>query len=121
MPHLAEQESLLFGGALALGDVARHLRRADDRAVRTSDRRYAERNIDQSAVLVPAQRLVMIDLFAAAHAREDIQFRVGPVPSVYHVDRTPDGFLCRIAEKTLAAAVPTCDVAVQVHRINRVL
>jgi hypothetical protein len=57
--------------ALSLGDVARDFRRADDPAIGVLDRRNRERDVDQAAVLAPANGFVVIDALAAPDASEN--------------------------------------------------
>ena len=58
---------------LSCADVAGDLGGADDCSRMRPDRRHAERNIDPTAILVNAQRLMVIDLLAVFDFAQDVR------------------------------------------------
>ena len=77
----AIQRRLLIGapahhpfGPFALGDVARNLRGADDRAVFVPYRRNGQRNVDDAAVLAAPDSLKVLDALAAPDTLQDSRF-----------------------------------------------
>ena len=71
MIHLSKDHRLLLGVALCLGDVARDLGRAEDISRLIANGRYAERDIDERAILALADGFEMLNPLAAADARYD--------------------------------------------------
>ena len=98
--------TLLHIGALALGDVARDGRLADDDAAGVDDRRNRQRHVDAVPVLGDADRLVVREVLAATHPREDVRFFVRVLGWHEPIDRLAD-HLCRgVAIKPLRAGIP---------------
>src|ERR1043166_357801 len=111
---LAFEQALALGlGALAVGDVARDLRRADDRAARPADGRDGERDVYEAAVLAHALRLVVLDALAGPQAREDGWLFVRVVVGDEDGDWLADDLFGGVAEDALRALVPARDDAVQ--------
>ncbi len=106
-------ENQLFG-ALALGNVARHLGNADYLALGIADRRYGQRDVNQPAVARPAHGLEMVDRHAAAHLGKDFVLLFHLVRRHDQPDVLADGFFGRIAEQPGGGAVPRGDDPVEV-------
>jgi hypothetical protein len=103
------------------GDIANDLRRADDHARRTQDRRDGQRHRDLAAILVHPHRLVMADPHTAGQALEDHRRLVHPVRWVQQRDRPSDHFRASIAEDSLGRVVPARDNAIQRLADDRVV
>src|SRR5204862_5668619 len=86
---LAVERALRLPG---FGDVARGFRGADDVAGRRADRNDAERYLHLTPALVQPDRLVALDLLAAADPPEDIRLFGAPLRLHDEVDLLPDGF-----------------------------
>ena len=112
LQRLGQQLQLLLG-LLARGDVASHLRNADDGAVRRPDRGDCHRNIDPFPVLAQADSLIVIDGFSAPDALEDRRFLVGHVRR----DENGNGFahhvVTGVAEQAFRPLVPGGDDTVE--------
>jgi len=113
LPLALKQPLALLLGALAVGDVARDLRRADDLAARPADGRDRERDVDARPVLADADGLVVLDALAADEAREDGRLLVGVVFGDEDGDGPADDLVGRVAEDVLGRAVPARDAAVE--------
>jgi hypothetical protein len=107
--------------AIAFGDIARHLRRADDVAGLVAHRRNRERNVDPATVLPHANGLEVVDPLAGSDAGEDVRFFVLALGRNEDVDRLADQLVGRIAEDPLGRGIAGLDDAVEVFRENRVL
>src|ERR1043166_2601645 len=107
---LAFEQALALGpGALVVGDVARDLRRADDRAARPADGRDGERDVYEAAVLAHALRLVVLDALAGPQARADGWLFVRVVVGVEDGDGLADALGGGSREAALRAFVPAGD------------
>src|SRR3954471_6170652 len=100
-----ENPAALFGllpqrllGPPALGNVARDLGQADDLPGRRSDRRDAERDLDQLAILAPPHRLVLLDALAADDTLEDLAGFTEALGRHDQLDTPADGFFGGVAE-----------------------
>jgi len=62
---------LLLLSPLALGDIPSDFGSADDPAVGIFERRYRERNVDQTSVLAATDSIVMINTLPTALALDD--------------------------------------------------
>ena len=109
------------GGALALGDVPRDLRRTDDPAGLVPHRGDRQRDVDAPAVLPHADRLEVIDALAGANAREDHRFLLLPLGRNQREDRPPDQLVRAVAKDALRGGIAGLDDAVQVFREDRIL
>src|SRR5215475_1832785 len=107
MLYLPDQKILPFLRALLLGDVPRNFRCADDLAVAIPDRRYSQRDINQTSILALPYRLVVVDAFTATYTSQNFLFFVMTILRDQHDHRPVDRFIRRITEKPLCAAIPT--------------
>src|SRR3569833_2508514 len=98
-------------GPSALGNVARDHGQADDLPGRRFDRRNAERDLDQLAILAPPHRLVMLDSLATGDTLEDLAGFIEAVGRHDQLDTFADGFFGRIAEDMFGRRVPARDDA----------
>src|ERR1700722_760394 len=114
MVHLPKQKILSLPRTPELCDVAGDFRGADNLAFFIFDRRNCDGNINKASVLVLSYRLVMVNPLTPADTFEDHGFFVVPVGRYNHGHGPADGFVGRVAKKTLGPAVPTGDHAVEV-------
>ena len=70
---------------------------------RILDRRYAERDIDQSAILVPPDGFIMLDTLSATDAIKDHGLFIRMVRRYQDQNRLADDFVGRVAEQTFRA------------------
>ena len=68
MFHLVHKQLLLLVSVLSLSDVSGNFGGADDPSIGILDRRYCQRNIDQTSVLVATDGIVMINALAPPYA-----------------------------------------------------
>ena len=108
----------VFAGLLqqprALGDVARDLRGADNRACFIADRRNGKGNGAGCAVFPEADGLVVIHLLPAADLGHHLVFLVLKIRGNEDADRLADRFLGGVTEDFLGARIPRSDDAVEV-------
>ena len=114
MVHLPEQKLLSLPRALELRDVAGDFGGTDDLAFFIFDRRNSEGNIKETSILALTYGLVMINPLTATDTFEDFGLFVVPIGRNNEGHRPADGFVGRVAKKTLGPAVPTGDHAVKV-------
>src|SRR5205807_80213 len=98
LAQLADQRVQLGVEALALGDVARDLRGADDAALRIANRRDRERDVDQPAILRAAHGLEVVHRLAAAHLGEHHVFLGAALFGNDECDVSANRFLGAVAE-----------------------
>ncbi len=103
MIHFRDEQALLFFGAPFGGDVAGDFRGAGNASGAIPDGRHRQVDVDEGAVLAAADRFVMFDALAASQPRQNARLLVMAILGNEHGDRTPDGFLRRIAEQALGA------------------
>ena len=84
--------------ALAIGDVAKDVRGADDFAPGVPERRDRQGNIEALAIPGQANGLVVIDALAGSDPRQYRHFLVHTVGRNEERDRPPDDFPRAIAE-----------------------
>src|SRR6516225_4178157 len=108
-------------GALALGDIAGDLRGADDTPIGAVDGRYRERNVEQAAVLTPANGFEVIDALAAPQPRQNRCLLLGAIRWDHDCYRPADRFLGGVAEEPFRAFVPAAADAAQVLADDRVV
>ena len=114
MVHLPKQKLSSLARALQLCDVAGDFRGADDLAFFIFDRRNSEGNIKETSILALTYRLVMFNPLTATDTFKDYGFFVVPIGRNNEGHRPADGFIGRVAKKTLGPVVPTGDHAVEV-------
>jgi hypothetical protein len=114
------EEAQLGFEVLAIADVARDRRGADDAARRVDQRRDVQRDVHERPVPAPANRLVRLDLLALADAREDARNLVRPVLGRQHGAGAADGLLGRVPVEALGARVPAHDRAIELRADDRV-
>src|SRR6266536_534028 len=111
-------------GPVQLGDVAGEARCSDDPAGGgVAHRRDGYGHLDDAAVLMAADGLVMPDSFPAGDAGADAEF-FGPLVLVFgddNVDGPADRFLRRVAVHAGGRVVPGEDDAAQVYGDDRVV
>src|SRR5262249_38690749 len=105
----------------APGDVARDLRGADDPPLDVANRRDRERDVEQAAVLAPADGFEVVDALAASDARENFGLFIEPVGRDQDGDRLSDHLCSLIAEQTLGALVPGGNHAVEIFADDRIV
>ena len=76
MFHLVHKQLLLLVSVLALSDISGNFGGADDPSISILERRYRQRNIDKTSVLVAAEGIVMINALAPAYAVKNFWFLV---------------------------------------------
>ena len=113
LAQLADQRVQLGVEALALGDVARDLRGADDAALRIANRRDRKRDVDQPAILRAAHGLEVVHRLAIAHLGEHHVFLGAALFGNDERDVPANRVLGAVAEHALGAAVPGLDDAVE--------
>src|SRR5579863_4605197 len=106
MIEFAREQFLARLRLFTLGDVAGDLRGADDSALRILDRRDAERNVHSASVFTHADRLVILDAFAAANPAENDRFLVLPIFRNENRHGLADRFFGRIAKEPGRTLVP---------------
>ena len=121
MFHLLHEQLLLLLSPLALGDIPGDFGSADDPSIGILERRYRQRNIDQTSVLAATDGIVMINALTAAHALDDFWFFINAICRDQDRDRLADDLFRLIAEQPLGTAIPACDDAVEVLADNRVV
>src|SRR5439155_106027 len=97
----------------ALGDVARHFRRADDGSLAIHDRGDGQRNGDMVPVPGAPQSLEMIDSLAPAKTSEHVGLFS---PAVFRDDQVnvlADGLGRRVSKEPLGASIPGGDNTIQ--------
>ena len=108
-------------GFLAIGDVAGDLRCADDAPRAVAHRRDGQRNVQETAVLPPANGLIMVDTLAAPYAREDPGLLVFEAWRKKNGHGLADGLTGAIAEQPLGARIPGLDDPVQILADDRIV
>jgi hypothetical protein len=117
----SRSKSLLCSSLFPPRDVAGDLRGADDVPVGIGDGRKRQRNVQQSAILVTADRLVMLEGVAAADAVQNVQFFIETIRMRDYRDRLPNRLLCCVADQPLRSAVPAYDNAAEVYADDRLV
>jgi hypothetical protein len=133
-PHLVQHlgdRSVLFGvveqakplglGRPPIADVADDFRRADDPAAAVADRGDGQRDRKERAVLALPDRFEVVDLVAAAQARQHVVFFALAVGGNQGADRFPDDLLGGVAEHLLRGGVPRRDDAIEILAGDRVV
>src|SRR3954462_479589 len=110
---MAELLKLPFN-LLAIGNIPGNLRGANHGAIGIANRRDCQRDRDERAVLTPANRVEMLDAFAAADAPEHHLLFREAVWRNHHRDGLPDRLFGGVAEQLLGAAIPGGDDAVEI-------
>ena len=101
-------------GSAAFGHVVGDRRYADDLASRILDRRDAEQDFDQAAILVqPDGFLLLDDLFAATDLAQRIPQFVRPLGRHDQADVLSDGLRRRMAEHLRCGGIPAGNGAVE--------
>jgi len=77
-------------------------------------RRYGERNIDQSPVLAATDGFVMIDALTPTNATKNFRFLIHLFQWNQDRHRLADDLLSRVAEDALGTAIPAGDNTVEV-------
>ena len=121
VPKLVEAQLALPLGPSPLGDVAGDLGGAGEPPPGVTDRRDGERDLDQRAVLAPADRLEVVDPLATPDALEDRRHLVLPPRWRQERDRPADHLGGSVAEEALGGAVPAGDDAVEGLAHDRVV
>ena len=85
------------------------------------ERRYRQRDIDQTSVLAATDGIVMINALPTAHAFDDFWFFINAICRDQDRDWLADDLVRLIAEQPLGTAIPACDDAVEVLADNRVV
>ncbi len=106
---------------LALGDVARDLRGADDAAGGIENRRHGDGNGKRRAVFPLAHGLEVIDALSAPDARQHLIFFALAIRGNEQPDRLADNLVRRVLKHPLRRTIPRLDDAVQVFAQNRVV
>ena len=109
---LTDAAGALVFVALPCGDIASDLGSADDTAGGIGHRGDGERDVDGRAVFGATHGFVVIDVLSAAEAFENGGLFAVAVPGDDEGDVPADRFRGGEAEKTLGAAIPTGDEAV---------
>ena len=109
------------GEAALLGDIARDLRCPDDGAVAGAHGRYAERDVDERAVLPLADGLKVFDRPAGANGRQHLVLFGLTVGWNDETNRTPDNLVRGVAEHPFRRRVPGLHDPVQILADNGVL
>src|SRR6476660_6229879 len=121
MFHLFHKQLLLLLSPLALGDIPGNFGGPDDPSISIFERRYRQRNVDETSVLAATDRIVMINPLAPAYARKNFRFLTHAIWGNQDRDRLADGLFRLVAEQPLGTAIPTCDDAVKVLADNRIV
>src|SRR5579884_1918865 len=106
---------------LPLRYVAGNLGRADDRAVLIPYRRNRQRDVEQPAILAPADGLEVVYPLATAELSQNGRLLMHAIFGHEHGHRFAHRLLRRVAEQTLRAFVPGCNDAVQVFAYDGVV
>src|SRR4029079_12696944 len=93
-------------GFLAIGDVAGDLRCADDASCAVAHRRDGQRNVQEAAVLPPANGFIMVDSLAIPHTRQDPGLLVFASWREKNGHRLADGPAGALDEQPLCASGP---------------
>ena len=118
---MAASRSASRSNALAAGEIARDLRRADDLArAEIGSARPSARSGSASVLALP-HRLEVIDGIAAPHAGEHAIFFLLPIGGHDHADRPADDFGRGVAEQPFGRPVPRDDRAIQILADDRVV
>jgi hypothetical protein len=117
---LQEQRALGLA-ALEARDVARDLRRTDDRPAGVTYRRHGERNGEPPPVLRLPHGLEVVDGLAAAKAGEHVVLFGAPLGGNDERDVTADRFGGGVAEHPLGRSIPGDDDAVERLAHDRVI
>src|SRR5205823_13983572 len=99
---------------LALGDVARHVRRTTDYAIAVANRRDGKRDIDFAAVLANAHGLEVLHAFAALQLFQDGGLLVGTVRGKENGHGTALDLVGGVPIDLLGAGIPRTDDAVEI-------
>ena len=97
------------------GDVAGHLRSADQASGAVPHGRNRQRHVDDLAILAPLARLEMLDPLAAFDALQQLEGALPNVAGREAGDRRSDHLLRRVAEHRFRAPVPIRDDALERH------
>src|SRR6476659_10250772 len=119
--HLFHEQLLLLLSPLALVDIPSDFGSADDPAVGIFERRYRERNVDQTSVLAATDSIVMINTLPTAHAFDDFWIFIKAICRYQDRDRLADDLIRLIAKQPLGTAIPASNDAVEVLADNRVV
>src|SRR5579871_421026 len=103
---------MLFG-TKPFGDFASDLRGADYRALLVVNRRNRERDVNEAAVLVAADRFVVIDCLARTNTSDDLDPFIRPMRWAQDRHRAPDDFFCAVSKQPFGAPVPALDRSVE--------
>src|SRR5204863_4119141 len=106
---------------LALGDVARDLRGADNPARRVPDGRHGERDVEQAAILAAANGLVMVDALTAPNAVEYGGLLVVALGRYENGHGLANDLFALVAEEPLRRAVPAGDDAIEILADDRIV
>ena len=119
--QLAREQIPARLGLLALGDVARDLRCADDPARSVPDGRHGERDVEPAAILVAANGLVMVDALTAPDAVEYAGLLVVALGRYEDGHGLANDLIGFVAEEPLRRAVPAGDDAIEILADDRVV
>src|SRR5581483_6423493 len=98
----------------ALGDIAGDFRSTNDAAEAVTHGRHRQRNIEQRAVLAPADGLIVMNPLTRADPGENPRLLVEAIWREQDGDR-PTDCLCRgIAEQSLGTIIPRRDDAIYI-------
>ena len=99
---------------LAIRNVARDLRSTDDPSRFVEHGRDRKRDVDETAVLAPADGLEVIDPLAAPDARKNLGLLAQPVMRDQDGDGPADDLLGLESEQPLRALIPSRDDPVEI-------
>src|SRR6266481_1404848 len=118
-PLLGARQALLE--ALALGDVARDLRRPDDVSRSVANRRHCNRDVQVAPILCAAHRIEGLDALAPREPLQDVRLLVAGARRQQQRHRLADHFFRRIAEDLFRPAVPASDDPLERSADDRVV
>ena len=119
--HLFHKQLLLLLSPLALSDIPGNFGSADDPAIGIFERRYRQRDIDQTSVLAATDGIVMINALprrTRSMISGSSSMRSAGIRIVIGLPMTSSGL---VAEQPLGTAIPACNDAVEVLADNRVV
>jgi hypothetical protein len=116
----ASENSDLLIASLAVGYVARNLRRSNDHTLSVSDWGHGQRNIYVAAVLPTTDCVIGINAFPPTDPLNNFSLFLQAITWKENSDLLTNYFFGRIAKKSLGALIPAGYYAVQIFADDRV-